>query len=158
VAYLVRSLRTYARIRSLTTGTFNRIFKDRITFRLSGANSVRADSSENLTVLETLQTYRAAKNPVNARSAQNFHPFSTTGILSSAARGGNDLSAQRYGLPLSQRCQDPAQGFLGRARAEDRKLIKELALEVLALKVPFRKLAVALFLNSGLVAEANFLG
>ena len=43
MAYLVRSFRTYARIRSLTTGTFNRIFKDRITFRLSGAYSVQPD-------------------------------------------------------------------------------------------------------------------
>ena len=43
VAHLVRSLRTNARIRSLTTGTFNRIVKDRIAFRLSGANSVQAD-------------------------------------------------------------------------------------------------------------------
>jgi hypothetical protein len=41
VAYLVRSFQTNARIRSLTTGTFNRIFKDRIAFRLSGANSVQ---------------------------------------------------------------------------------------------------------------------
>ena len=31
VAHLVRSLRTYARIRSLTTGTFNLIVKDRIS-------------------------------------------------------------------------------------------------------------------------------
>jgi len=37
--YLVRSFRTYARIRSLTTGTFNRVVKDRIAFRLSGAPS-----------------------------------------------------------------------------------------------------------------------
>ena len=39
VIYLVRSFRTYARIRSLTTGTFNRVVKDRIAFRLSGAPS-----------------------------------------------------------------------------------------------------------------------
>ncbi len=39
VVYLVRSFRTYARIRSLTTGTFNRVVKDRIAFRLSGAPS-----------------------------------------------------------------------------------------------------------------------
>jgi hypothetical protein len=45
VVYLVRSFRTYARIRSLTTGTFNRVVKDRIAFRLSGANSVQANSS-----------------------------------------------------------------------------------------------------------------
>ena len=40
MAYLVRSFRTNARIRSLTTGTFNRVVKDRIAFRLSGAPSV----------------------------------------------------------------------------------------------------------------------
>jgi hypothetical protein len=51
-----------------------------------------------------------------------------------------------------------ARAFLGHARAEDKKLIKELSLEVLALKVPFRKPAVALFLNRSLVAEANFSG
>jgi hypothetical protein len=45
VDYLVRSLRTYARIRSLTTGTFNLIFKDRTAVRLSGANSVQSDRS-----------------------------------------------------------------------------------------------------------------
>ena len=45
VAHLVRSLRTCARIRSLTTGTFNQVVKDRIAFRLSGANSVQADCS-----------------------------------------------------------------------------------------------------------------
>lgn len=39
VVYLVRSYRTYARIRSLTTGTFNLVVKDRIAFRLSGAPS-----------------------------------------------------------------------------------------------------------------------
>jgi hypothetical protein len=44
VAYLVRSFRTNARIRSLTTGTFNLIVKDRIAFRLSGAPSVQPDN------------------------------------------------------------------------------------------------------------------
>jgi hypothetical protein len=58
VVYLVRSFRTYARIRSLTTGTFNLVVKDRIAVRLSGANSVQANSHKaNPTVLETLQTY-----------------------------------------------------------------------------------------------------
>jgi len=38
--------RTYARIRSLTTGTFNLVVKDRITIRLSGANSVQANPHE----------------------------------------------------------------------------------------------------------------
>jgi hypothetical protein len=40
----VRSYRTYARIRSLTTGTFNRVVKDRIAGRLSGANSVQSET------------------------------------------------------------------------------------------------------------------
>ena len=44
VAYLVRSLRTCARIRSLTTGTFNLIVKDRIADRLSGTNSVQPET------------------------------------------------------------------------------------------------------------------
>jgi hypothetical protein len=46
VVYLVRSYRTYARIRSLTTGTFNLVVKDRIAFRLSGAPSVQANPHE----------------------------------------------------------------------------------------------------------------
>ena len=45
VVYLVRSSRAYARIRSLTTGTFNRVVKDRSAIRLSGAPSVQANSS-----------------------------------------------------------------------------------------------------------------
>src|SRR5579872_3067526 len=61
--YLVRSFRTYARIRSLTTGTFNRVVKDRIAFRLSGAPSVLDGlaTRANPAVLETLQTYVAAQ-------------------------------------------------------------------------------------------------
>ena len=59
VVYLVRSFRTYARIRSLTTGTFNLVVKDRIAFRLSGAPSGLDGSATraNPAVLETLQTY-----------------------------------------------------------------------------------------------------
>jgi len=97
VAYLVRSLRTYARIRSLTTGTFNLIVKDRTALRLSGAHSVQSEcpcspgrirpgssessipTEQNPTVLETLQTYRAAKTGVNAPPPQNFHQISTSG-------------------------------------------------------------------------------
>jgi hypothetical protein len=62
VVYLVRSFRTYARIRSLTTGTFNLVVKDRIAFRLSGAPSGLDGfaTRANPAVLETLQTYRAA--------------------------------------------------------------------------------------------------
>jgi len=80
LANFVRSFRTCARIRSLTTGTFNLIFKDRIAFRLSGANSVRREAHMCApAVLETLQTYRAAKNPVNRLASQDFQMFSTSG-------------------------------------------------------------------------------
>jgi hypothetical protein len=80
--YLVRSFRTYARIRSLTTGTFNRVVKDRIAFRLSGAPSVLDGlaTRANPAVLETLQTYVAAQDPVNASIPQYFHLISTMGI------------------------------------------------------------------------------
>ena len=44
MANFVRSLRTCARIRSLTTGTFNQVVKDRSTIRLSGAHSVQFGS------------------------------------------------------------------------------------------------------------------
>jgi hypothetical protein len=63
VVYLVRSFRTYARIRSLTTGTFNLVVKDRIAFRLSGAPSGLDGfaARANPAVLETLQTYSRSK-------------------------------------------------------------------------------------------------
>ena len=50
--------------------------------------------------------------------------------------------AQQYSLPL---WINKDADFSAHAEAEDRKLRKELALEVLALKVPFRNLQV--FLN-----------
>ncbi len=43
----------------------------------------------NPTVLETLQTYRAAQNPVNASVPQNFHQISTSGGFESVASGKN---------------------------------------------------------------------
>src|SRR5258708_39419437 len=104
VVYLVRSFRTYARIRSLTTGTFNLVVKDRIAFRLSGAPSgldgpaTRADPA----VLETLQTYR----PRDTLSTCTSHSISTCfphaeSVLDWATRGAEKLNGtQRYGLPL----------------------------------------------------------
>jgi hypothetical protein len=75
VVYLVRSFRTYARIRSLTTGTFNLVVKDRIAIRLSGANSVQANSHKaSPTVLETLQPYVRRKTLSTAAS----HRISTS--------------------------------------------------------------------------------
>jgi hypothetical protein len=92
----VRSLRTCARIRSLTTGTFNQVVKDRISIpperrefspvRNSCRRAcARPDSRGGRpymcvpTVPETLQTYRGCKTTVNARVPQNFHGISTTG-------------------------------------------------------------------------------
>jgi hypothetical protein len=176
----VRSYRTYARIRSLTTGTFNRVVKDRIALRLSGANPVQFEAScvgaglnpkanrrlaqhtrQHPTVPETLQTYRAAQNPVNAHIPQNFHAISTTGrlLLSFSCGDGHScpsverssISLQR-GLNRTQRYVSSAQsrarnsaGFISKAahnfsgtrKQKTQKLKKEL-LEVLTLKVPFR--------------------
>jgi hypothetical protein len=97
----VRSFQTNARIRSLTTGTFNRVVKDRIAFRLSGANSgldgpaTRADPA----VLETLQTYLAAENPVNACIPQNFHVISTVGNWGNADAGRLNQDSQKRRTP-----------------------------------------------------------
>jgi len=75
VVYLVRSSRTYARIRSLTTGTFNLVVKDRIAFRLSGAPSGLDGlaTRANPAVLETLQTY----SPRKTLSIRASHSIST---------------------------------------------------------------------------------
>jgi hypothetical protein len=78
VVYLVRSFRTYARIRSLTTGTFNLVVKDRIAFRLSGAPSVQADPHAcESDCPRNLLTISSARNPVNLHIPQHFHVIST---------------------------------------------------------------------------------
>ena len=70
MAYLVRSFQTYARIRSLTTGTFNRVVKDRIALRLSGANSVQANP-----LLERIRlSSKPYKNTVLRKARQRMHP------------------------------------------------------------------------------------
>ena len=62
--------RTYARFRSLTTGTFNLVVKDRIAIRQSGANSVQANPHK----CES----DCPRNPTNilccAKSCQPKHP------------------------------------------------------------------------------------
>ena len=100
VVYLVRSFRTNARIRSLTTGTFNRVVKDRIAIRLSGANSGLdgAATRANPAVLETIQTYVAAQDPVNASVPQNFHVISTMGIRGGGA-GVSSTRSPKAGKP-----------------------------------------------------------
>ena len=70
--------RTYARVTSLTTGTFNLVVKDRIAIRLSGAlQSEQTHTSANLPVLETLQSYRGWCDTVNSQESQDFHKIYT---------------------------------------------------------------------------------
>ena len=70
MAYLVRSFQTNARIRSLTTGTFNRVVKDRIAFRLSGANSVQANSHK----CESDCPRNLTNIPRSQKPCQRMHP------------------------------------------------------------------------------------
>jgi hypothetical protein len=63
----------------------------------------------NPTVLETLQTYRAAKNPVNRRIPQNFHGISTLGILERDA-GEPDLKPKNLVIPSSITARNPLWG------------------------------------------------
>src|SRR5271165_644532 len=98
--YLVRSYRTYARIRSLTTGTFNLVVKDRIAIRQSGANSVQANSHRaNPTVLETLQTYwprKTLSTPASHRISTRFpHWESGSGC---GDRGAHKLKTARSSM------------------------------------------------------------
>jgi hypothetical protein len=60
--------------------------------------------------------------------------------------------------PISGQIKPRGACFFGRAKTEDRKLRKELALEVPYLEGTLQELALAMFLNPSLVAEANFLG
>jgi hypothetical protein len=61
------------------------------------------------------------------------------GIFDDAAKAASfQIRAQRYGSSALQVLEST--GILSHARAEDEKLIKELTLEVLALKVPFGSL------------------
>jgi hypothetical protein len=74
VVYLVRSYRTYARIRSLTTGTFNLVVKDRIAFRLSGAPSVQANPHEcESDCPRNPLNISSARKPVNLHIPRDFH-------------------------------------------------------------------------------------
>ena len=139
-----------------------KLSKTEIAFRLSGANSVRSDSCQNLTVLETLQTYRAAKNPVNARCAQNFHSFSTTGILMeqrtpSSAKFGDSQARNgtvfrfRKDATIRRKAFRPCEG--GRQKIDKRTSFGGPCFEGTLQESRNR-----LFLNQSLVAEANFSG
>jgi hypothetical protein len=123
VVYLVRSFRTNARIRSLTTGTFNLVVKDRIAFRLSGAPSVQAnphkcesDCPRNLTNISF------ARNPVNPRIPQTFHGFSTFGMPAWDRRPGSE-SSETARNDIAPRFKSALISV--HAEAEDRKLGKD---------------------------------
>jgi hypothetical protein len=94
VVYLVRSFRTYARIRSLTTGTFNRVVKDRIAFRLSGAPSVLdglaylGEPKSESGCPRNLTNIQCGEKSCNRSIPQYFHGFSTSGRLGFETRAG----------------------------------------------------------------------
>ena len=152
VAYLVRSFQTNARIRSLTTGTFNRVVKDRIAFRLSGANSVQAnphkcesDCPRNLTNI------RCCARPCQRERPTEFSPDFHNGNPGRRTPGGSTRqpkASKPYGFVIPNRrsrrgicfCLPGAQTratvwpsaskeapISAHAEAEDRKLRKELA-------------------------------
>jgi len=131
VVYLVRSFRTYARIRSLTTGTFNRVVKDRIAFRLSGAPSVLGGSTQVRIRLSS----KPFNHIVRAKPCQPAHPTAFTHVfrtwnLSRIWATGERLyaleqsSEQRATVWPSAR-DEPITDFSAHAEAEDRKLRKD---------------------------------
>ena len=89
VAYLVRSFQTNARIRSLTTGTFNRVVKDRIALRLSGANSVQAKTHEcDSDCPRNLTTIRCGAKPCQRKPFTEFpRDFHNGNLERPGARG-----------------------------------------------------------------------
>jgi len=145
VVYLVRSFRTYARIRSLTTGTFNLVVKDRITFRLSGANSVQANPHEcESDCPRNLLNISSARNPVNACIPQHFHVFFHMGSCSGWAAGELNRPRRDGRIRPSGRSESRRDigskarndiafrsgfakdaGYSAHAEAEDRKLRKD---------------------------------
>jgi hypothetical protein len=121
VVYLVRSFRTYARIRSLTTGTFNLVVKDRIAFRLSGAHpgldgpACLGEPKSESGCPRNSSTISSASNPVNLHIPQHFHVFSTREICSGLG-GSGSCEAQRRATIwpsawIQQRTDESAQAF-----------------------------------------------
>ena len=77
--YLVRSFRTNARIRSLTTGTFNRVVKDpnRLPPERRAFSSRRTHYESESGCPRNLLTISSARNPVNLHIPQHLHMIST---------------------------------------------------------------------------------
>jgi len=84
VVYLVRSSRTYARIRSLTTGTFNLIVKDRTAIRRSGAYSVRQDPPKWI-----LPSSKPYNHTVRGKTRQRAHPTEFPRVFHSGKSSGS---------------------------------------------------------------------
>ncbi len=82
--YLVRSFRTNARIRSLTTGTFNRVVKDpnRLPPERRAFSSRRTHYESESGCPRNLLTISFARNPVNLHIPQHLHMISTCAIWS----------------------------------------------------------------------------
>ena len=144
VAYLVRSFQTNARIRSLTTGTFNRVVKDRIAFRLSGANSVQANSHKcESDCPRNLTNIRCCARPCQRKRPTEFpRDFHNGKLEARSARGANrpmwgqppsavQSSKARQAVHARKRATvwpSASRALISaHAEAEDRKLRKDLA-------------------------------
>jgi hypothetical protein len=123
VAYLVRSFQTNARIRSLTTGTFNRVVKDRIAVRRSGANSVQANPlQERIRLSSKPFNHTCCLKPCQREPFTEFPRDFHSGKIRRGRTGEQKSSFQRTMVwPSASKALIPAQ-----AEAEDRKLRKEL--------------------------------
>ena len=124
VAYLVRSFQTNARIRSLTTGTFNRVVKDRIAFRLSGANS----GLDGLAWGEPQKRIRLSSKPFNHTVRQiSGQPPERTGFPDDfhIRKNGSKPRATVWGLPPGLENKSRSRLIFGARAAEDRKLRKD---------------------------------
>ena len=114
VAYFVRSFRTCARIRSLTTGTFNLIVKDRISDPPERCESVRPETHLCVSGRPRNPTnISCGEKPVNPCIAQDLHRFSTTG--KGSRQGLKPTSAQGSGAALKGRSSTLAHGTRPRA-------------------------------------------
>ena len=134
VVYLVRSFRTNARIRFITTGTFNLVVKDRIAFRLSGAPSgldglaCLGEPKSKSGCPRNSTNIQSAQNPVNPRIPQYFHAISTLGKAAGAGGWGAKLAQERATVWPSAWDYKPdliGAGLSAHAKAEDRKLRKD---------------------------------
>jgi hypothetical protein len=118
----VRSFQTNARIRSLTTGTFNRVVKDRIAIRRSGANSVQANSlQERIRLSSKPHNHTCCLKPCQRKPCTEFPRDFHNGKGLKGRTGEQKLVPAHDGMAFRFEAHISAQ-----AEAEDRKLRKEL--------------------------------